>query len=392
MRRLPGRAVAGAGGQDVLGVDHARDRVGMPVVDQEPGVLGALEGRGDLLAVGRRIDGDDVDAGRHHLGHGRVRQREHAQQHVALGGAGVVRGHHGGGRARAGVGPGRQAEQRPERRQGGGRRPPGGAGELRRHRGEQPGNRSPSTQTSPTASVSRMSPAAGERAHQATAPPAAAPASTSSARCATCRLRDKRAGAGLVGELAAERPGQVGVRLGGERQPRRPERERRGHQRRDEELQHGHHGRRQLTREPPRSAPAAATWATTCAARPRGAPGRGRAASRAPPAARAPRGPGCGGPAPRARRPRRRRTRRRPTARRIGHGEAEDVGWPVMTLVLGVEPPHRVAAEEGDRDQGAPALAAQDGLDHPAHEGGRKRQAAAVHRHVTAARRSGIPA
>ena len=89
--RLPGRAVAAAGGQDVLGVDHARDRVGMAVVDQQPGVLGAPERRGDLLAVGRRVDGDDVDAGRHHLGHGRVGQREDAEQHVALGGAGVVR-------------------------------------------------------------------------------------------------------------------------------------------------------------------------------------------------------------------------------------------------------------------------------------------------------------
>ncbi len=47
------------------------------------------------------------------------------------------------------------------------------------------GSRSPRIQTRPMAATSRMSPPAGERAHQATAAPAAAPASTSSARWAT---------------------------------------------------------------------------------------------------------------------------------------------------------------------------------------------------------------
>ena len=105
------------------------------------------------------------------------------------------------------------------------------------------GSRSPSTQTRPTASVSRSEPRRG-RAR----PPGHGAAGRGAREHEQREMRHvqiarQRAGAGLVGELAAERPGQVRVRLGGEREPRRPERERRGHQRRDEELQHGHHGR-----------------------------------------------------------------------------------------------------------------------------------------------------
>jgi hypothetical protein len=44
------------------------------------------------------------------------------------------------------------------------------------------GSRSPTIQTRPMAATSRMSPPVGERAHHATAAPAAAPASTSRAR------------------------------------------------------------------------------------------------------------------------------------------------------------------------------------------------------------------
>ena len=39
---------------------------------------------------GGGVHRDDVDPRRHHLGHGGVRQREDAEQHVALGGAGVA--------------------------------------------------------------------------------------------------------------------------------------------------------------------------------------------------------------------------------------------------------------------------------------------------------------
>ena len=51
----------------------------------------------------------------------------------------------------------------------------------------------------------------------------------------------QRAGAGLAGELAAERLGEIRVGFRGEREPRGPEGERRRDQRRDEELEERDH-------------------------------------------------------------------------------------------------------------------------------------------------------
>ncbi len=71
--------------------------------------------------------------------------------------------------------------------------------------------------------------------------PAAAPASTRSARWATCRWRESEPPGTSCAAVAAERAGKVGVRLRGQREPRGPEGERGGHQRREEELQKRDH-------------------------------------------------------------------------------------------------------------------------------------------------------
>ena len=51
----------------------------------------------------------------------------------------------------------------------------------------------------------------------------------------------ERAALDLLRRVAAERARQIGIRLRREREPRRPQRERRGHQRREEELQKRDH-------------------------------------------------------------------------------------------------------------------------------------------------------
>ena len=79
------------------------------------------------------------------------------------------------------------------------------------------------------------------------------------------QVAGERAARASCEELAAKRARQVGVRLGGERQPGGPERERGRHQRRDEELEHAR-SRERLRR----TAPAGATSAERVRARPSG--------------------------------------------------------------------------------------------------------------------------
>ena len=79
-------------GQHVLGIQHAGHGVGMAVEDEEPRMLGAPAAVSSTwsrsVATSTR---DDVDARRHDLGHGRLGQREDADQHLALEVSGAAR-------------------------------------------------------------------------------------------------------------------------------------------------------------------------------------------------------------------------------------------------------------------------------------------------------------
>jgi hypothetical protein len=69
----------------------------------------------------------------------------------------------------------------------------------------------------------------------------------------------------------------------------------------------------------------------------------------------------------------------------------EDVSGVVTTLVLGIKPPHRVAAEKGDRHQSFPPLPAQNLLDHTTHQRAREWKSTAVYHDFTHSRPIEIP-
>ena len=88
----------------------------------------------DVVAGGRQIDGNHVEPGRHDLIDPGVGQREHAEQHIALGGAEVgLEGAAGGDEAvQALVDPRQQPEEQAERGEGAARERESGRRELGR--------------------------------------------------------------------------------------------------------------------------------------------------------------------------------------------------------------------------------------------------------------------
>ena len=76
----------------------------------------------------------------------------------------------------------------------------------------------------------------------------------------------------------------------------------------------------------------------------------------------------------------------------VGHGEGQHVGGYVPALVLRVHPPHRVAAEEGDRDEPFASLALEHARHHPSNQRRGEWKAAAADHHFTHARPFRAPA
>jgi len=62
---------------------------------------------------------------------------------------------------------------------------------------------------------------------------------------------------------------------------------------------------------------------------------------------------------------------------RLRERERDHVGGAIVSLVPGVQPAHRLAAEKGHRDGSLPTLTAQDRLHHPAYPAGCEGQPAA---------------
>jgi len=117
---------------EVLREHDAGDVVRRPVVHGEAGMFALAECLDDVVAGGRQIDRNHVEPGRHDLIDPGVGQREHAEQHVALGGAEVgLEGAPGGDEAvQALVDPHQQPEEQTERGEGAAREREGGRHEL----------------------------------------------------------------------------------------------------------------------------------------------------------------------------------------------------------------------------------------------------------------------
>ena len=120
--RLPACAGLGEAHRDrdeVLREHHPCDVVWCPVEHGQARVLALPERFEHFLGGCGDIDTGHVEARRHYFVDGRVREREHAEKHIALGGAevglqGARRVHHG---MQAAVHPGEEPEQRAKRRQ-----------------------------------------------------------------------------------------------------------------------------------------------------------------------------------------------------------------------------------------------------------------------------------